>query len=257
MTEYTLPHQLSGEHQRLNLMSSLLDPMEQAYIAKLGVGAGSKCLELGCGNGSISQALAALVGPAGSVVASDIDLTYLSSLKSPSLEVRRIDVLHDKIESGMYDFVVARALLHHLTPAGRALENMVAALKPGGVLLSIEPDMTPCTLTEPDSMRQFWQGWLQWSAQENIDYFIGRKIPARLDSLGLLEVAGEGRTAWFNGGSDWATYWKLTMQELAPSLLKSTFITSPMLHEFHEHYSDPHYWTSVITFTANWGRKPA
>jgi len=134
---------------------------------------------------------------------------------------------------------------------------MAAALKPGGVLLSIEPDMTPCTLTEPDSMRHFWQGWLQWSAQENIDYFIGRKIPSWLDALGLREVAGEGRTAWFNGGSDWSTYWKLTMQELAPPLVKSTFITDPMLHEFQAHYSDPHYWTSVITFTANWGRKPA
>jgi hypothetical protein len=22
-------------------------------------------------------------------------------------------------------------------------------------------------------------------------------------------------------------------------------------------YQDPHYWTSVITFAANWGRKPA
>ena len=106
MTEYTLPHQLTGEHQRLNLMSSLLDPMEQAYIATLGVGPGSRCLELGCGNGSISQALSALVGPTGYVVASDIDLTYLRSLKAPSLEVRRIDVLHDTIEAGMYDLVV-------------------------------------------------------------------------------------------------------------------------------------------------------
>jgi hypothetical protein len=30
-----------------------------------------------------------------------------------------------------------------------------------------------------------------------------------------------------------------------------------MLAEFHARYQDPHYWTSVITFTANWGRKPS
>jgi hypothetical protein len=30
-----------------------------------------------------------------------------------------------------------------------------------------------------------------------------------------------------------------------------------MLEEFHACYQDPHYWTSVITFTANWGRKAA
>jgi SAM-dependent methyltransferase len=256
MPEYSLPHQLSGERQRLALMSSLLDPIELAYITKLGVGPGWRCLELGCGNGSISQALAEQVAPTGQVVASDIDISYLGSLRASCLEVRRIDVFRDELEEGAYDFVVARALLHHLTPAHKALERMVDAVKPGGVLLSIEPEMTPCTLTEPDSIRSFWKGWLKWSAENKIDYFIGRKIPAWLDSLGLHDVAGEGHTAWFNGGSDWAGYWTSTMRELAPALVKSGHVTEAMLEEFGARYQDPHYWTSVITFTANWGRKP-
>jgi len=73
----------------------------------------------------------------------------------------------------------------------------------------------------------------------------------------MKDVAGEGNTAWFNGGSDWATYWTSTIQELAPTLMKSTYITEQMLGEFRTNYEDRHYWTSVITFTANWGRKPA
>jgi SAM-dependent methyltransferase len=257
MSEYTLPHGLAGEQQRLVLMSALLDPIECACIARLGVRPGWRCLELGCGNGSIAQALAERVAPTGHVVASDIDLTYIVDLRAPCLEVRRIDILQDVVEEGSYDFVVARALLHHLTPAGKALERMVTALKPGGVLLSIEPDMLPSTVTEPDSMRIFWQRWVKWSVEAGIDYSIGRKIPAWLDSLGLEDVAGEGHTALFNGGSGWATYWTLTIRELAPSLLKLGYVTEKMLEEFHARYEDPDYWTSVITFTANWGRKPA
>jgi|ERR1700728_301915 len=256
MTEYTLPHRLVGEQQRLALMSALLDPIERALITQLGVRPGWRCLELGCGNASIAQALAERVAPTGHVVASDIDLTYIANLKMPCLEVRRIDILHDAIEEDSYDFVVARALLHHLTPARKASERMVAALKPGGVLLSIEPDMLPCTVTQPDSMHAFWQGWLKWSVESGIDYSIGRKIPAWLDSLGLQQVAGEGHTPQFNGGSDWATYWSETIRELAPSLLKTSCVTGKMLEEFYACYQDPHYWTSVITFTANWGRKP-
>jgi ubiquinone/menaquinone biosynthesis C-methylase UbiE len=38
---------------------------------------GWRCLELGCGNGSIAQALAERVAPAGHVVASDIDLSCI------------------------------------------------------------------------------------------------------------------------------------------------------------------------------------
>src|SRR4051794_30978505 len=232
MREYTLPHKLVGEQQRLALMSELLDPVERAHLARLGVGPGWRCLELGCGNGSIAQALAELVAPAGYVVASDIDLSYIGDLQVPCLEIRQIDILQDVIEEGCYDFVVARALLHHLMSARKALERMVTALKPGGLLLSIEPDMLPCTVAEPDSMHLFWQGWLKWSVGAGIDYFIGRKIPAWLDSLGLKDVAGEGHTAQFDGGSDWATYWTETMRELAPSLLKSGYMTEKRLEEF-------------------------
>jgi SAM-dependent methyltransferase len=257
MTEYTLPHALVGERERLALMSALLDPIEQARFSGLGVRPGWRCLELGSGNGSIAQALAERVAPSGHVVASDIDIAYIAELRTPGLEVRRIDILQDAIEPESYDLVVARALLHHLTPARMALERMVAALKPGGVFLSIEPDMLPCTVTEPDAMQAFWQGWLKWSAEASIDYFIGRKIPAWLDSLRLEDVAGEGHTAFFNGGSHWANYWTATVRELAPALLKSGHVTGKMLEEFHSCFQDPRYWTGTMTFIETWGRVPA
>lgn len=189
MGGYKLPHSLAGEEKRLALMSTLLDPIELASIARLGVRQGWHCLELGCGNGSISLALAERVAPTGVVVASDIDLSYVSRLEAPCLKVRRIDVLQDSVEA-------------------------------------------------------------------DIDYFFGRKIPSCLDSLGMQDIAGEGYTANFNGGSDWADYWILTMRKLAPSLLKSGYIAQELLEEFEACYQDPHYWTSVITFTATWGRKP-
>ena len=84
-----------------------------------------------------------------------------------------------------------------------------------------------------------------WAVEAGIDYFAGRKIPAWLDSLGLEDVVGEGHTAQFNGGSDWATYWIETVRELAPSLLKSSYVTEKMLEEFYARYQDSHYWTSV------------
>ena len=199
MSGYALPHGLAGEEQRLALMSTLLDPFEFACIERLGVGQGCRCLEFGCGNGSISLALAERVAPTGLVIASDIDLSYISRLKGPCLQVRRIDILQDPIEESSYDFVVARALLHHVPSARNCLQRMLTALKPGGVLLSIEPDMLPCTVAEPASMRAFWQGWLNWSVEAGIDYFLGRKIPAWLDSLGVEDIASEGHTAIFNG----------------------------------------------------------
>lgn len=257
MTEYRLPHDLAGERQRLELMSALLDPVERAHIDRIGVKSGWRCLELGAGNGSIARFLAGIVAPSGCVVASDIDVRYMADLHVPCLEVRRLDVMQDAIDEKAYDFVVARALLHHLPGRKAALQRMIEAVKPGGAFLSIEPDMLPCTAAAPGWMQAFWQGWLKWAEKSGIDYFVGRKMPAWLDSLGMESVAGEGCTMHFNGGSDWARYWTSTMRELEPSLTKQGPVTQQMLEDFYSLYGDPQYWTSVITFTATSGRKPA
>jgi tRNA A58 N-methylase Trm61 len=71
--KYTLPHDLVGEQQRLALMSALLDPVELVHIARLGVRPGWRCLELGCGNGSIARALAERVAPTGHVDFPDLE----------------------------------------------------------------------------------------------------------------------------------------------------------------------------------------
>ena len=255
MPGYILPHNLTGERDRLSLMSELLDPFERGHIQRLGLRPGWRCLEVGCGNGSIARWLAERVAPTGHVVASDLDISYLRGVAQPCFEARQLDILHGAIEEGAYDFVVARAMLHHLAGARDALQRMVSALKPGGVLLSIEPDFLPCTIAEPAALRSFWQGWLRWSADCGIDYFIGPKIPVWLDGLGMEQVGAEGHTPLFNGDARWAEYWLETIRELRPRLLESGHITEELLAEFDAHFRDPHYWTRVLTAVATWARK--
>jgi 2-polyprenyl-3-methyl-5-hydroxy-6-metoxy-1,4-benzoquinol methylase len=257
MSEYILPHELAGERTRLALMSELLDPFHCGLLEKLGLQPGWSCLEAGCGNGSISQWMADRVGPGGHVVAADIDLLYITDLKLPNLESRQINILTDWLEEGAFEVVTARAVLHHITLPEEAIARMLRAIKPGGVFLSIEPDMLPITVAEPDSVRAFWQGWLRWSASVGVDYFIGRKLPRILAAHGLVSIGAEGNTALFNGGSPWAEYFINTFRELRPRLLQCGFVTEAMFSEFEAHYADPVYWTSAITFVASWGRKPA
>ncbi len=52
----------------------------------------------------------------------------------------------DAVEEDAYDLVTARAVLHHIQSPEKAIQRMLAALKPGGVFLSIEPDMLPATV---------------------------------------------------------------------------------------------------------------
>ncbi len=255
MSGYVLPHNLAGEKQRLALMSELLDSLYRNHIERVGIQPGWRCIEVGCGNGSISKWLASRVGLGGHVVASDIDLRYIANLSVPNLEVRQLNVLEGVIEEEAYDLVTARAVLHHIQSPDKAVERMLAALKPGGVFLSIEPDMLPAVAAEPEALRTFWQGWLQWASSVGIDYFIGRKMPSLLAGLALEAVGAEGHTALYNGGSQWATYWMETLAELRPGLIASGHMTAVSMAEFQKLYSNPRFWTSAITFIASWGRK--
>jgi ubiquinone/menaquinone biosynthesis C-methylase UbiE len=76
------------EYQRLDLMSKILDPWTRGYLAGLGVGQGWRCLELGGGNGSITEWLCAAVGPSGTVTAADINTVLLDLVPAQNLTVR-------------------------------------------------------------------------------------------------------------------------------------------------------------------------
>jgi len=256
MTDYTLPHTLHGERDRLGILAEALDPAHRRHLEALGLQPGWQCMEVACGLGTMSEWLAVRVAPGGRVLATDIDIKYLAEVRLPNLEVRRLNILEDPLEENAYDLVTARAVLHHLPDRPKAIQRMISALKPGGVFLSLEPDMLPATVAEPESMKKFWQGWLNWSFTVGIDYFIGRKLPALLVSEGLTDIGAQGYAEYFNGGSVWAKMWLGTIEELEQRLLESGIVSGELLQEFYQRYNDPSYWTTVINFTAAWGRKP-
>src|SRR2546430_7170880 len=94
-------------------MWRLLDPMHRRYIEMLGVGPGTRALEVGCGNGSIATWLGERTAPDGRVVALDLDLS-LVDVRTPSVEFREGDILAGPVESEGFDLVTARAVLHHV-----------------------------------------------------------------------------------------------------------------------------------------------
>jgi SAM-dependent methyltransferase len=250
MPAYVLGHRLRGEGARLALMSELLDPMHRRYIDALGVvKPGARTLEVGCGNGSMSAWLAQRVSPGGTAVAVDLDLS-LVQVRRPGLELRSADIVASPAERGTFDLVTARAVLHHVADAEAAIANMVAGLKAGGALLLIEPDFLPVSVAEPREVREFWDGWLAWSRERGIDYFIGRTLAPRMASLGLTNISGTAEIAVYNGGSLWADYWIDTITELRGDLVSSGKLDEPLVDKFLEYCADSNWWTQTIAFTA-------
>jgi SAM-dependent methyltransferase len=257
MPIYVLGHHLKGEGARLALMAELLDPMHRRYIDALGVvRPGARTLEVGCGNGSISAWLAQRVSPGRITVAVDLDLSLID-VRAPNLELRQRDIVAGFVEPRAFDLVTARAVLHHVSDAEAAMANMVASLRPGGVIPLIEPDFLPVSVAEPKVVRAFWDGWLAWAGERGIDYHIGRILAPRLASLGLTKISGTAETAIYNGASSWADYWNQTITELRDELISSGKLDEVLVNEFLAYCVDSNWWTQTIAFTAVQGRAPA
>ena len=254
--DYVLDHYQRGERQRLGLMSRLLDPMHRRHIGELGAAqAGARTLEVGCGNGSMSAWLAGQVAPGGQALAVDLDLS-LAGPDAPGLAYRQGDILAGPVQPGGFDLVTARAVLHHVGDVATAVANLVASARPGGAILLIEPDFLPVSVAEPADIRAFWDGWLAWSREHGIDYFIGRKLPGMLAGLGLAEVTATAETALFPGASPWAEFWRETVTELREHLLMSGHLDGRLIDAFLTQCTDPAWWTQTIAFTAVAGRRP-
>jgi SAM-dependent methyltransferase len=254
VSEYILDHHQAGEPRRLALMSRLLDPLHRRLLDQLGVVPGARALEVGCGNGSVAAWLAGRVGSAGRVVAVDLDLSLTSDV--PGVEFRQADILAGPVAPGNFDLVTCRAVLHHVGDVSRAVANLLGSGRPGAKVLVIEPDFLPVSIAEPRGVRDFWQGWLAWSREQGIDYFLGRRLPQLLSAAGLADVGATAETALYNGGSPWAGYWLQTIRELRGQLQDSGKLDTEGIDSFLARCADPRWWTQTIAFTAAYGRTP-
>jgi ubiquinone/menaquinone biosynthesis C-methylase UbiE len=113
------------------------------------VSTGMTVLDVGCGAGFYSLGMARLVGPEGRVVAVDRRGEVIAELEqgaaraglSPPIEARvcsEDDLGIDDL-AGQVDFALAVYVIHHADDPTRLMSNVHRALKPGAMLLVIEP----------------------------------------------------------------------------------------------------------------------
>jgi ubiquinone/menaquinone biosynthesis C-methylase UbiE len=107
---------------------------------------GQTVLDLGCGPGTFSLAMAKMVGESGKVIAVDVQEEMLQIVREKAARQGQgsIIVTHksgpDRIGlSEKVDFALAFYMVHEVPNAGAFLKEVASALKPRGKLLIVEP----------------------------------------------------------------------------------------------------------------------
>jgi SAM-dependent methyltransferase len=262
-------YMLSAEKQKeedlirwFRLQEIVVDPVTIRHLVTIGVANGWRCLEVGAGLGSIAQWLSRSVGPAGKVVATDIDTRFLQGLSEANLEVLRHDILKDNLEIDEYDLVHCRKLLHHLPGPEKAVKKMADAVRPGGWLLIEEDDygsMLSADVTDPsavpftDVLRVYLDGLRRRGIA---DYYVGRRMRSLVENLGFVEVGQEGWTMMVRGSDPIARYHEESWQKVGKTLIAEGIITQEQHQIAQRVFVDPDFCIPFYTLFSAWGRKP-
>lgn len=166
---------------RLQLLHSLYGPGGRRVLLDAGVQPGMRVADLGCGVGMATSLLAELVGPKGHVVGIDFSgaqiaqarqrLSHLSNVSF--VEASATDTL---LPRESVDLVYCRFLLIHVTEPEQVLSEMYNLLKPNGILVVEDGDLSSAGSVPPSTFEIFSTLWGRLGPSRGVDYTLGSNL---------------------------------------------------------------------------------
>lgn len=244
---------------RLAALADVFDPGSRRHLCERGVANGWRCLEIGGGLGTMTRWLSERVGPAGSILTTDIDPRYLRQLRLANVEVRQHDVLTDPLPTGVFDLALARLVLEHLPHPDLALAKMIDAVRPGGWVVVEDFELLPGVDGDEHGMAEriskTMAAMRHVSAAAGAHQRLGRSLAGRLRGHGLTNVDTEGRVLVWRGRTAGATLSRLNFEQLREPILATGLVTPAEFDADMAALDDDAFETrSPILWTA-WGRK--
>src|SRR5262245_46491048 len=251
---------------RLRILHDLYGPGTRRALLESGLRSGMHVADLGCGVGMVTALLAELVGPWGHVVGVDSSGAQLAQarqrLKIGGAPICFVEASATEtgLPPGSFDLVYCRFLLIHLAAPERALREMFALLKPGGILVCEDGDLTRCGSEPPSALDACADLWGRLGPRRGVDYTLGRRLYQVVRSAG--SAAPEitfNRPVRARGESK--RLMELSVAEAGPAFVEAGLITAEELErtltEMRRANADGTVLAVMPRMAQVWARKPA
>ncbi len=137
MTSTFTVHEAAGYEQLMGRWSQKLAPL---FIDFAGLADGEKILDVGCGTGSLTFALARSAG-LGEIAAIDYSPVFVRETarrnSDPRIKILQADACALPFEDGRFDRAMALLVLHFVPEAGKAVAEMRRVVRSGGVVAAV------------------------------------------------------------------------------------------------------------------------
>ncbi len=192
------------EIERLQGQAAIIAEPTDVLFRRGGLRAGMRVLDLGSGPGDVSFLVAGIVGSEGSVVGLEQDAAQLAVAERRREQLGLHNVSFQQgdarsyVDDAPFDAVVCRLLLMHLPDAGDVLAHHRRNLRPDGVFVAVDYDMTGArALPEVDLFTRVG-GWIQAGFEHaRADATVGMRFPVLFQQAGYADVGTLGLQVYF------------------------------------------------------------
>jgi SAM-dependent methyltransferase len=259
--------------ERLRVLSRALRGGTNSLLDRVGVRAGMRCLDAGCGGGDVTLELAGRVAPRGTVVGVDLDETKLDLARAEAercgvdnVTYLYADVTNGSLPSG-FDVVYARFVLTHMVDPAGVARRFVDTLRPGGICVVEDIDYEGAfCYPESEVYRAAQQLYYATARARGVDPDIGRRLPELLTQAGCEDVMVTvtqpvGMRPDVGSEVDVKMVMALTHDAISDAAVEAGLATREEVTHLAEQYyalvADERTFMSLPRVVQAWGRRPA
>jgi SAM-dependent methyltransferase len=182
---YGTSAQPGTEAERLRAQAAAIWTREREALARAGLTAGMRLLDVGCGPGGVLERLAGELGRA--PVGVDLNQDFLRRARAVAYAARA-DGAALPFADGSFDFVLLRLVLRHTPQRERLLAEAARVVRIGGTVAAIDVDEAATAFDpEPPSWPALKNALAVSASRRGGDPFVGRRLRRMLLDCGLAD----------------------------------------------------------------------
>ena len=193
-TPYAIRGGLAGR-ERLRVLARVMQPTTSAFLDRLGLTDGMRCLDVGCGGGDVARDIAARVAPRGMCMGADLDPTKIDLAREEArgMGVSNVDFqclnACDASTLPAFDLVYARFLLTHLKDPEGTLRGLVQRLTHGGIIAIEDIDCSAQFVHPPSpAFDRYRDLYSEVVRRRGGDPNIGPRLAGMFSDVGLRDI---------------------------------------------------------------------
>jgi SAM-dependent methyltransferase len=220
--------------ERQILLAKFLNGSTEPILRRAAVPPSSRCLDIGAGQGNTTR-LIHRVWQASETVGVEFDPALVAHARgheenSPGVSFTQGNAMQLDFPDNSFDAAFTRYLLLHLPDPDAAIRELARVVKPGGVIVSYEPDMRgDCAHPHREGvtfMTQVWQSLFAFP-------FMGRELVHRFRAAGLADLDSGVLIQMEQQDSILKRIYRLTLEATKPALLAKGVFDEPTIDSMH------------------------